>query len=273
VVFGGDDRDDARLQQIAAEFNLSETVFVLRPTQCGNRRRVRLRWFTPRCEVGFCGHASLAAVHAYCEISGESSDVDLECAVGNLRMQVESAATGMRYWLTMPDPALRKADFSTDMLFQSLRIASSSARQASAWLTRDRDIVVLLACGDDVRNLKPEMGTLDSVTRHENLRGVCVASLDTGDTGVACISRFFAPAAGIPEDPVTGSVHGPLGTLLIERFEVPAVDPERWAFRCQQLPANGRVGEVQVRAQRREGALAVEVGGACCTVMRGHVVV
>ena len=67
VVLGGDALTDAAMQRIAAEFNLSETVFVLPRSDGDAGRGVRLRWFTPQCEVSFCGHATLAAVHAWCD--------------------------------------------------------------------------------------------------------------------------------------------------------------------------------------------------------------
>src|SRR5262245_46277922 len=107
VVFGGDELSDLCKQQIAAEFNLSETVFLLRPTESSDRPMVRLRWFTPLCEVSFCGHATLAAVHAYCEKAIETTEIGIECAAGQLVVKIESGPSRLRrFWLSMPRPDL-----------------------------------------------------------------------------------------------------------------------------------------------------------------------
>ena len=120
-----------------------------------------------------------------------------------------------------------------------------------------------------MRSLAPDFAALDRFSRQNDIRGVLVTSTDTGEDGVACISRFFAPAAGIPEDPVTGSVHGPLAELLIRCSRVPATRPNQWSFLCRQVPANGRVGDVHIRAESQAGELAIEVGGGCVTVVTG----
>ena len=272
VVHGGDDLTDAAKQRIAAEFNLSETVFILRPTAHLTQPTVRLRWFTPQCEVSFCGHATLAAVHVFCESSGGTSmQLNVECAAGNLVVKIEPvSARGQRYWLAMPPAELREADVPRDRLDAALRLPAGEHQVCPLVRTRDNDLILLLSAGRTVTELVPDMAALERLSREHGIRGVSVASPDSGGPQIACISRFFAPAAGIGEDPVTGSVHGPLATLLIRNGVVPPTEPDRWSFCCRQLPANGRVGTIDVRAESRGEELAVEVGGACVTVMKGQ---
>jgi trans-2,3-dihydro-3-hydroxyanthranilate isomerase len=275
VVLGGDGWSDRQMQQVAAEFNLSETVFVLRPERSADHPIVRLRWFTPACEVSFCGHASLAAVHAYCEESfGRSSSrpavVGLECAAGKLAVSIDTVDGAARYWLTMPRGAVNPIDFDAQPLCDSLGLPPDSARTSDLFWTRDRDVIVFLSRGAAVRAMRPDMTKLEAVMRQQQIRGVLASSIDTGDEQVACISRFFAPASGIAEDPVTGSVHGPLATLLIQRGHVAPRSSDNWSFLCRQIPSNGRIGDVFARATGRAGGeLAVEVGGGCVTVMSG----
>jgi PhzF family phenazine biosynthesis protein len=271
VVFGADGLTDSVRQQIAREFNLSETVFVLQPTARSELPAVRLRWFTPQCEVSFCGHATLAAIHAFGDrVGGAIDKVAVECAAGNLVVKLDSAAAGRRYWLSMPRPGLELSELPAPAVFEALRLPSDARLTQPIYRTRDRDVIVFVARGQHLSTLDPNMAALDRLSREHSIRGVSVACLETGDPDVACISRFFAPAAGIPEDPVTGSVHGPLAALLVRESHVPAIAPNRWSFRCRQFAGNGRSGDVYVRAESRADELAIEIGGSCVTVMQGR---
>jgi PhzF family phenazine biosynthesis protein len=224
------------------------------------------------CEVSFCGHATLAAVHALSERSGQKiSELGVECAAGNLRVKVETFRDGGRsYWLSMPNANVQPVELLTNELIGALRMLPDAHPEVPIFRTLEHDLILFVACGEHVRSLSPDFAALDRLSRQEDIRGVLVASTDTGDDGVACISRFFAPAAGISEDPVTGSVHGPLAALLIRRAHVRETRPNHWSFLCRQVPANGRVGEVHVRAESQAGELTIEVGGSCVTVMSGQ---
>ena len=149
VVFGGDDLTDTAKQRIAAEFNLSETVFILRPTADQRSATVRLRWFTPQCEVSFCGHATLAAVHAFCERNGkELGEVGVECAAGKLRVKVEKFRDGARsYWLSMPSPDVRPVELSTSAFTGALRLPPDAHVEAPVFRTRDCDVILFMPLG------------------------------------------------------------------------------------------------------------------------------
>ncbi len=270
VVLGGDELSDGQMQRLAAEFNLSETVFILKASS-DRMPAVKLRWFTPVCEEGFCGHATLAAIHAIVEQTKlVPTEIAVECVAGNLRVCVDPmASAGKRYWLSMPEPGLADSQIPHDRLREILGVASSSDLAGPIMMTRDRDIIVLLHVGRQVRSLAPDMSALARFQHEQNVRGACIASTDTGRPVIACISRFFAPGDGVAEDPVTGSVHGPLAALLITTGRVAPIQPSRWTFDCQQVPGNGRLGTVHIRAESRSGKLAIEIGGSCVTVMSG----
>jgi PhzF family phenazine biosynthesis protein len=275
VVLQADALTDSQMQQLAAEFNLSETAFVLRTTPGINEPAIRLRWFTPQCEVSFCGHATLAAVHAFCEQAQESpSQLGIQCAAGNLGVRIDATqAATRRYWLSMPRPDITLAPDTIAQLLESLQLQNRANGIVSAHRTRDRDLILFMSDGKLLCEMRPDMSRLESYCLQHDTRGVCVASTDSGDLTVACISRFFAPAAGIAEDPVTGSVHGPLTALLIGGSHISPIEPGRWSFLCRQVPRNGRVGNVHVRAELLDTSLAVEIGGACVTVMSGRIAI
>jgi PhzF family phenazine biosynthesis protein len=271
VVLGGDELTDGQMQQLAAEFNLSETVFVLRPSSPGPATGVRLRWFTPLCEEAFCGHATLAAIHTVCERSQAEADIAVECAAGNLRVRVEpTGPAGQRYWLSMPAPGLAESQLPHERLLAILGVSGDPDSVGPIFRTRDRDVIVLLNSGRQLRSLAPDMVALARFQHEHAVRGACVATTDTGRSDIACISRFFAPGDGVAEDPVTGSVHGPLAALLIRTGRVAPVASGRWAFDCQQVPGNGRLGVVYIRAESRGEDPSIEIGGSCVTVMSGR---
>jgi len=177
-------KDDA-LQAIAAENNLSETAYYVRE---GNR--YRLRWFTPTVEVNLCGHATLATAYVIMELRKES--LSSQVAFDSLSGELTVTREGDRYVLDFPSrPPLECADDA--VLFEAL-----GARPAE--FLRTGDCFCVFETEDQIRSLKPDMSKLAAV----DCRGVIVTA-----PGQDCdfVSRFFAPRAGIPEDPVTGSAH------------------------------------------------------------------
>lgn len=176
---------DETLQAIASENNLSETAYYIR-----ENGQYRLRWFTPAVEVDLCGHATLATAYVIQELRKEtdSSRITFDSRSGELAVTRE----GDRYVLDFPSRyPLECAD--DPVLFEAL-----GARPAA--LLRTGDCFCVFETEDQVRALAPDMSKLVAV----NCRGVIVTA-----PGTDCdfVSRFFAPRAGIPEDPVTGSAH------------------------------------------------------------------
>ena len=175
--------DDATMQNIAAENNLSETAFFV---QRGND--YELRWFTPGTEVDLCGHATLASAFIiFSELSASGDAVIFHSKSGLL------SVTRNNDLLTLDFPSRPPVPCSPpEALIRALGKKPVEVLKA-------RDYFCVFATEEDVRLLKPDlalMGTLDAM----------VIATAPG-AGCDFVSRFFAPTAGVPEDPVTGSAH------------------------------------------------------------------
>lgn len=183
---------DTWMLNVAAEMNLSETAF-LSEREGG----FDLRWFTPEKEVDLCGHATLASAHILWETGAlkRSQEARLRTKSGLLKAMLK------RSWIDMDFPSERA--FEADMPEELAR----ALKVDPVFAGRNRmDYIIEVGSEDMVRNLEPDMEMLKRI----DARGFIVTSMSrSGDLDF--ISRFFAPAYGIPEDPVTGSAHCCLG--------------------------------------------------------------
>lgn len=176
--------DDALMQSIAAENNLSETAFFVK-----ENNGFHLRWFTPVTEVKLCGHATLATAHVIFNHLGYSeSMISFTTLSGMLTVGRDGISLVMDFPSTPPETcAAPKA------------LLDGLDRKPIEVLAAD-DYVVVLNNEDAVRTIEPDFGKLALL----DLRGVIVTARGNE---VDFVSRFFAPKYGIPEDPVTGSAH------------------------------------------------------------------
>jgi PhzF family phenazine biosynthesis protein len=191
--FGGNPaivyRLDARLaddlmHKIAAEHNLAETAFLVREGQYWH-----IRWFTPTTEVPLCGHATLASAHVLFEIYHEAAErLDFICKSGPLSVSRE----GERLWLDFP------AMVSSE-LGASLAVQNALGVEAVDVLSSNV-LMVVLESEQAVLDCKPDMSALAKLP----WPGAIVTAPGSRHDFV---SRYFAPAIGINEDPVTGSTH------------------------------------------------------------------
>jgi PhzF family phenazine biosynthesis protein len=232
--------DDALLQRLAWQHGLAETAFLVRTGD----HRYGLRWFTPVTEVDLCGHATLASAHVLFREQGLSgAEVTFDSLSGPLLV---SRAEDDRLRLDFPVRIVEKAQ-TQEALAHALQKApeSVSVSQAS-WLA-------VFPQADDVRNLVPDQAALARLKP-----GRCIVTAPGDEPGVDFISRFFAPDAGIPEDPVTGSAH-----CILTPY---------WAARLgkQQLHAK----QVSQRGGELWCALAgdrVHIAGHAVTYLRGQI--
>jgi len=232
-------RDEAWMQNVAREMNLSETAF-LSP----NDDDFELRWFTPRTEVDLCGHATLASAHVLWEIGELASD-------SPARFHTKSGLLTCHrrgLWIEMDFPSVAPKDMPAPAgLLEALKVkARNTARSRFDWL-------VELADETEVRRVDPDFGLLQKV----EARGVIVTS--RAARGFDFVSRFFAPAAGIDEDPVTGSAHCSLAPYWRQRLGKDEM--AGWQ-------ASARGGEVRVKLVGDR----VLLSGRAVTVMRGDLV-
>lgn len=210
---------DAVLQAIAAENNLSETAFIVRRGD-----GYELRWFTPAVEVDLCGHATLASAFVIATMREWSSPrIDFATRkAGTLSVTRD----GDLYTLDFPSRPPEPLDAPPAGLLEALGGPPPVA------VLKARDVVAVYDDEAAVRGLKPDMGAL---ARLEDCFAVIVTAPGSG--GVDFVSRFFAPAKGVPEDPVTGSAHCTLipywaRRLGKERLEARQVSARGGALSC-----------------------------------------
>jgi len=184
---------DDLMQKIAAEMNLSETAFVLR-----SRNATRLRWFTPTTEVDLCGHATLASAHAlFTAIDQPRSDViTFDSASGALICKQTPVGIRLDFPATPPSPVPTDA-----IICEQLGVTDPIYFGQSKF-----DYLIHLPREEDVQALAPNFSALAGIAT----RGFIVTA-EANAADLDFVSRFFAPATGVNEDPVTGSAHCCLG--------------------------------------------------------------
>jgi PhzF family phenazine biosynthesis protein len=247
--------------------NVSETAFL--SASPDPIAAYRLRWFTPTREVRFCGHATIATAHALFEKARVSPGrLVFDTAGGPLPVVIEPIARGVMVWL---EPALPTCTPYAGPLRDVLaRLGLEAAADwALAVRTSDDDLLVPAPDLATVRRLAPDLRGLGRLAQAAGLRGVCVVALMSADDGALTHSRFFAPHVGIPEDPVTGSVHAALPVWLWEARRVRATAGVV-RFTAAQGDALGRPGRLRIELHVRDGAPDhVRVGGQAVTVLEG----
>jgi PhzF family phenazine biosynthesis protein len=188
---------DGVLQSIAAENNLAETAFLV--PRGGD---YELRWFTPTTEVPLCGHATLASAAVVMErLEPQRRQVVFHSASGPLTV----SRTDAGYIMDFPARTFEPVPTPQE-LTEALGVAPIEV------FTNNRDYLALMESAEVLRALAPDMAAIARIDRS----GVIVTA--PGDAGFDFISRYFAPAIGVPEDPVTGAVHCMLAPYWAKRI-------------------------------------------------------
>ena len=233
------EHNDRWMQNVAREMNVSETAFLCRRPS-GN---FLLRWFTPVVEVDLCGHATLASAHVLWEEGhlDRTSSARFETRSGLLTAASRGA------WIELDCPA------EVDEPVAPPRGLVEALGVRPCYIGRNRfDYLIEVDSEATVRRLTPDVALL----RRISSRGIIVTSRATSDE-FDFVSRFFAPAAGIDEDPVTGSAHCCLGPFWQRRLQ-------RDEFTAYQASARGGVVRVRVVSDR------VRLLGQAVTVFRAE---
>jgi len=278
VVFDADTLSAAQMQRIAGEIHASETAFLSRANDL--HRPMRIRWFTPTTEVGFCGHATLASAHALHEagclaglLSRPDASLVLDSAAGELRLRPETLPEphpGLIWWLDMPDPALKADHTNPIRTCELLGLSIDDLDPAlPAMRSRDDDVIYIVRRWQTLMDLRPDFAELARWCERNHIRGLCVATTATLAASVNVHSRFFAPAVGINEDPVTGSVHGPLAVYLVVNGLVGRAG-DRSALLCAQGRPGDRSGLVRALVESTPQGYCVRIAGQCFTTLTGE---
>jgi predicted PhzF superfamily epimerase YddE/YHI9 len=228
--------DDVSLQAIAAENNLAETAFLV-----PDGEYYRLRWFTPTVEVPLCGHATLASAAVVMErLEPHRERVVFHSASGPLSVNRTTAGYIMNFPARVSEPVAPPP------------LLAEALGQVPVEVVADRfNYLALLETADQVRRLTPDVAAIARLDRD----GLIVTA--PGDGGYDFVSRYFAPAKGIPEDPVTGGAHCALAPYWAQRLK-------KTAFRAFQ--ASQRGGEVGCRLVGDR----VELEGSCVFYLEGR---
>lgn len=188
---------DKIMQQIAAENNLSETAFFV-----GEGKGFNIRWFTPKAEVSLCGHATLATAHVLFKEWKFEGDI--------ITFQSKSGVLNVRKWedkLQLDFPADKVEEVSINPLF-----TEALGNEPMAAYKGRTDYLFLFDSEESILALRPDFRLL----QQSDARGIIVTAKGTT---VDFVSRFFAPAVGVNEDPVTGSAHTTLVPFWAQRLQ------------------------------------------------------
>ncbi|HEY2394761.1 MAG TPA: PhzF family phenazine biosynthesis protein [Rudaea sp.] len=264
VILDADDLADADMQRIAAWTNLSETTFVLPPSRPGADYRVRI--FTPRSELPFAGHPSVGTAHALLEARRiEASDhLVQECAAGLLPVRVVGEGPQRRVFVRAPRAQLHpSSDAITAAVTRALSCAPAGSHPPRVVNNGPDWLICDLGVEATVRELRPDMTALERLSAETGSIGISVFGRASG-SDCQLVVRAFAPADGVPEDPVTGSANAAIGAYLLASGQLDAIGA---SYRVSQGREIGRDGYVDVCVDAASGD--VEIGGCSVTSIDG----
>ncbi|MCP5206470.1 MAG: PhzF family phenazine biosynthesis protein [Hahellaceae bacterium] len=231
--------DDASLQKLAAENNLSETAFFV-PSGEGC---YHLRWFTPTTEVRLCGHATLATAHVlFNELKTEKNSVNFQSLSGDLSVSQEAG----KLWLNFPVSTCTPCP----ELLPEMSLALGQTVLELFKTEPDYNLYAILDSAHTVTSVDPDYAAIAAFHPF----GTVVTALGVD---VDFVSRYFAPSYGISEDPVTGSIHTALTPLWSGKLD-------KQSMQARQVSARGGQLSVTMQGDR------VLIGGHCVTYMSGE---
>jgi PhzF family phenazine biosynthesis protein len=233
------------MQDLGLENNLAETVFFVPSTN--PEADYDIRWFTPQVEINLCGHATLASAYVLFEILGnKKEEIIFNSKSGLLKVSADkSDATAFKGLLDFPSwkPALvhERPEYLSE-IFGNTKIIS---------VYKNRDLLIELENENAVKNYKPDFTLMKKY--------IDKMIITARGNEVDFVSRFFAPGAGIDEDPVTGSAHSQLIPYWSEKLN------KKKMFAKQFSSRGGELWCEQLNEQR------VSIGGQCVFYMKGEI--
>lgn len=236
---------DELMQQIALENNLSETVFFV--PSLSNSADYDIRWFTPEVEINLCGHATLASAYVLFEILDFKKDTLTFSSKSGLLKVSKQIKNGVFFGvMDFPSWKPKPADTYPEELSKMLGGAIING------VYKHRDLLVELADEEAVRKCTPDFSLM---RKHVDKMIITAAG-----SAVDFVSRFFAPGAGIDEDPVTGSAHSQLIPFWSERLNKTSL---------HALQVSKRGGEIWCEQLNEE---RVTMAGNCVYYMKGEII-
>jgi PhzF family phenazine biosynthesis protein len=258
VVLGAEQLNESEMQALARELNNSDSAFVLPPS--GPDHDVHLRFFTPNREVGFVGHATVAA-HLARLAAGQAGVGKLrqKSRSGIQNVEVSGTVAAPRVSVSIPPPAFQPPLDATlrRRLLDVFGIDTAALDPKCPLLVTKRAstrLMIGLRSADLLASLQPDLEELKRMTPHVGADGYFLFVRDARGPGTT-EARLFSPVLGIPEDPVSGNAHGMLGAYLVGHGLVPVTDGHA-KLRGYQGRSMDRHGEVDVDVEVVDGSAA-----------------
>ena len=258
VVLNADGLTDAQMLAIARELNNADTAFILAPE--GEGHDMRARFFTPRTEVGFVGHATVAAHYVLSRRQDAPRQLRQKSKAGTVDVEVRGNGEDRKIAVRQSTPPLGRElnDRERLAVLDALALATDDLdtrcplRVAGASSTR---LLIGVRGTEPLKHLKPDMTRLTTLSAQIGAAGYFVFALTPNDEDHLTESRMFCPALGIGEDPVSGNAHGLLGVYLAQ-YGFLSHDLRRASFRGVQGQSLHRPGRVEVELDLKEGSVA-----------------
>jgi len=262
------------MQAITREMNLSETAFVLPPTLPNADYRVRI--FSPRSELPFAGHPTVATASALIEegrvFEGQiPSLIRQECGIGLVPIVVEKRSDGLFFLMTQAQPRWIDTGIDRGQCAKMLRCGKDDIVDLPIGIvsTGVNWLIIPLTNLRAIKNLKPDMDLIERTCEQAGAVGITTFCMDAEQAGNAVHVRTFAPGDGILEDPVCGSGNGSVAGYIAKHGLLPGI---RFDYVAEQGSEIQRPGLVTVKAQLHEdGKWSVQVGGYAVKVLEGEI--
>jgi len=277
VVANADGLTKDKMQTISRELNNSETAFIFKST--GSDHDVRIRFFTPTIEVPTCGHATISAhfVRAI-EQSLQSCVVQQKIGIGILPVQVIKEDDSYRIIMTQGAFEIRRPinESTKDEILKALALSSQDLYEkcpVQIASTGSPKVMIGIKSRRKLDSISPNLHSLANISSKISCNGYFVFTMDTKDEKFLTNGRMFAPAMGIPEDPVTGNANGPLGGYLVHH-KLLKTNQGTVAFNGKQGVAIGRPGVVNVKVEANKGkSINVMVGGNAVVAFKTEIAI
>ena len=257
VVLGAEQLSDEEMIAIARELNNGDTAFVLPPD--GSDHDLRVRFFTPRAESGFVGHATVATHFVLSRVPGTPKRLRQRQKAGIVDVEVRGEGPDRRIAVRQSAPPLGRELNARERLAVLDALALSSNDLDPRCEMRivggaGNRLLIGVRGPQQLKAMKPDFNRLNTLSAQLGAAGHLVFTLDSQVEGCLTLSRMFCPAMGIPEDPVSGNAHGLLGAYLLHHGLLPR-DADRAAFSGAQGQFMQRPGRVDVELEFADGAL------------------
>ena len=271
VVFDAVGLSQEMMQRIAREMNLSETVFVLPPTEPEAHYWSRI--FTPQSELPFAGHPTLATAYAMLtskRIEPEGSVLRQQCGIGIVPVAFEPDGDGVRFAMTQGAPNYRDAEVDASVAATMLGCREADIGESGAEIVSTGLwwMIIPVRSLRALSTLEPDQRLIESICRERGAVGVTTFCPEAEAEEAGYRIRSFAPGEGVPEDPPCGSGNGSTAAYLAKHRYA---DEASFSYISEQGVEIGREGRIHIECERSGGnSLAVRVGGHAVQVLEGH---